>query len=162
MSENQEVLTLTQSDEIPCMLLPLDGQTILVPTVTVAEMAPMKPLDEVPGAPSWVLGMYNWRNMKVPVLSFELLNGSQAFSLNNQGRVAVLNNTGVDDELPFVAVHTQGIPRMARVGEKDISENKEVARKPFDLIAVRVGLEEFIIPDVSAMEAAYVKADIKI
>ena len=155
MSQNS-VATLQQSNEIPCLLLPLIDTTLLVPTVTVAEMAPMHPPKEVEDAPTWLYGMYYWREIEVPLLSYEALNGMPVPALNMSGRVAVFNNTGVDDKLSFIAIATQGIPRMARVGENDIVQDMERFKNTVDLMMVKVGMEEFVIPDVSALEKAYI------
>ena len=158
MSDNQQV-DLVGEDEIPCMLLPMNDYFLLVPTVTVAEMAPVKPLADVPDAPDWLMGMYEWRDMKVPVMSIDTLNGDGRQEINREGRIAVLNNTGVNEKFPFIALHTQGIPRMARVGSKDIEEDTEAPKKSFNLMAVKVGLESFIIPDVSALENVLTEVD---
>lgn len=144
----------SQVTNVPCLLLPLLGTTLVVPNVTVAEMAPMTPVQEVAGTPDWFVGFYHWRNQKVPLLSYEVLNGGARYPLNPLGRIAVLNNTGVNPNLPFIAVATQGIPRMARIGEEDIAENDEIARGSFDLMRVKVGVEELVIPDIAALEAS--------
>lgn len=147
---------LTQNAEltnIPCLLLPLLGTTLVVPNVTVAEMAPMAPVQEVAGTPEWFVGFYHWRNQKVPLLSYEVLNGGTRYPLNPLGRIAVLNNTGLHPNLPFIAVATQGIPRMARIGEEDVVEQEGIERAQFDLMRVKVGVEELVIPDITALEA---------
>jgi len=154
---DKSVAQFSEQGEIPCLLVPLMGSTLLIPTVTIAEMAPMQPAESIPDSPDWLIGLYHWRNQAIPLLSYEVLNGRAYSPLNPQGRVAVLNNTGVDDRLPFVAVPTQGIPRMAKVGKDDIVENTEVQKRPFDLMAVRVGMEELFIPDVAALENAFIK-----
>ena len=75
--------------DIPCMLLKLvDGQ-MLVPTVTVAEMAPIQPFDIIPNTPDWFLGYYPWRNLRVPVLSYETMNMQSSPKIGARGRVAV-------------------------------------------------------------------------
>jgi len=144
-------------DEIPCLLLPLVDMTLLVPTVTVAEMAPMRPVQSVENFPDWLIGFYEWRQIKVPVISYETINGGARHPLNPNGRMAVLNGTGVDKNLPFIAVPTQGIPRMARVCEPDISENQEQSKRTFDLMQVKIGVEQFAIPDLAALEHAYLR-----
>ncbi|TVZ37240.1 chemosensory pili system protein ChpC [Alteromonadaceae bacterium 2753L.S.0a.02] len=150
-------LTVNKDDtEIPCLLVPLLGTTLLLPTVTVAEMAPMRPVQSVANAPQWMLGKYEWRNSYVPVIVFEAINGGKLTPLNPQGRMAVLNNTGVDSRLPFLAIPTQGIPRMVRIAENDIVENAQAYKKEFDEMPVKVGLEEMVIPNVTALEKAYI------
>lgn len=150
----EEQLAITNIQELACMLLPMLDHNLLVPTTSIAEMSSIQPLASVDDAPEWLMGMYSWRGISVPVISIESINGGKSI-LNPQGRIAVLNNTGVNQSLPFLAIHTQGIPRMARVADEDITEDENIDRRPFDTMAVKVGLEEFYIPDITAIEVAY-------
>jgi chemosensory pili system protein ChpC len=143
--------------QIPCLLLPLHGRTLLVPTVTVAEMVPMAPCQREEGLPDWSLGTFEWRGRQVPLVSFEHLSGDPVTELAPKGRFAVLNNTGLSDDLPFIAVPTRAIPRMARIAPDDIKENPGSLKKPCELMRVKVGMEELAIPDVSALEKAYLE-----
>ncbi len=159
MSDEEQFPTLEGEEElkegeIACMLVPLLDRVLLLPTVTVAEMAPMHPVGSIPNAPNWLLGFYEWRSTRVPVIAYEGVNGGPVTPLNPQGRMAVLNNTGVDSRLSFIAIPTQGIPRMVRISEEDISENTRIDKRPYDKMPVRVGMEEFVIPDVAALEQA--------
>lgn len=158
---NENPLEVTDSGrDIPCFLLPLMDETLLVPTVTVAEMGSIQPFEIIHNTPDWFLGFYNWRNIRVPVISFETLNGSHSPKLNSRGRVAVLNNTGDSEKLPFLSIITQNIPRMTRVEEKDITENAGDDKRRFDLMSVKVGLEELVIPDIAALEEAVLGLDL--
>lgn len=147
-------LAITNQSEIPCMLIPMVEHTVLLPNTSVAEMCAVTGLEDVENAPDWLMGMYPWRGTQVPVMSVEALNGGEV-TFNREGRIAVLNNTGQNPELPFIAIHTQGIPRMSRVSEDDISENEGVESREYDVMAVKVGMEEFYMPDVAAIESAY-------
>jgi len=153
-TSDESVPTLEKGSNVPCLLVPLLDRVLLLPSVAVAEMAPMRPVGSVANAPKWLLGFYEWRGARVPVLSFESINGGPLTPLNPQGRMAVLNNTGVNDKLPFVAVPTQGIPRMVRVNEEDIVENTDRQRQAFELLQVKLGMEQFVIPNISALEKA--------
>lgn len=141
--------------EIPCMLLPMRDSILLLPTVTVAEMAPMKPLEKVNGKPDWVLGNYEWRETSVPLVSYERLNGASEHELNKEGRIAVINNTGVNHKkLPFFAIATQSIPRMARIGNKDIQVDERSELEQYDTMRVMIGVERLIIPNIQKIENA--------
>lgn len=154
---NSQVAKKNQLHEIPCLLVPLHNRTLLVPTVTVAEMVPVAPYEGEADSPDWFLGFFEWRGQKVPLVSFELLAGDTDASVAAKGRVAVMNNTGVSEDLPFIAIPTQGIPRMARVSPEDIKEDANAVKKPFELMRVKIGLEELTIPDVTALEKAYLE-----
>ncbi|WP_045856019.1 chemotaxis protein CheW [Teredinibacter purpureus] len=159
MSEGA-IAVASEGPEIPCLLVPLLDNILILPTVSVAEMASMHPLTAIDNAPPWLLGYYEWRNIKVPVVSYEGLNGGSVTPLNPQGRMAVLNNTGVDERLAFVAIPTQGIPRMVRIHEKDIVENTSEAVKAYDDMHIKLGLEEFTLPNIAAIEKACLETGI--
>ena len=142
-------------EEVPSLLIPLGGRTLLVPTVSVAEMAPYGQVEPEQDAPSWLLGQFAWRNQKVPLLSFEDINGEAKPEMHARSRVAVFNNTGVSDQLPFIGVVTQGIPRLARVVEEEISEIDDAQKKPFERMHVSLAGEAAVIPDIAALEQAY-------
>lgn len=137
-------------------MVPLAGRTLLLPTVTIAEMVSYSAPQAIDQAPDWLLGMVEWRNLQVPVLSFEVLNGEVNPGAAVRSRLAVLNNTGVSDELPFIAVATQAIPKLVRVSGQDITESEE-PNQPFDLMRVEVDDEPLVIPNVSALEQVYVE-----
>ena len=145
-----------QPEEIPCLMVPLAGRTLLMPTVTIAEMVSYSAPQAVDQAPDWLLGMVEWRNLQVPVLSFEVLNGEANPGTAIRSRLAVLNNTGVSDELPFIAVPTQAIPKLVRVSGQDITESEE-PNQPFDHMRVEVDDEILVIPDISSLEQVYME-----
>lgn len=145
----------TTPENIPCLMIPLAGRSLLVPTVTVAEMVSYKRPEPVEDSPEWLLGVVEWRNQRVPVLSFEVLNGEANPGVATRSRLAVFNNTGVSEDLPFIAVVSQAIPKLVRVTASDIDE-ADIALEPFDRMWVDVEGEQAVIPDVSALEQLYV------
>ena len=159
MSELQQ-RHVNSATEIPCMLLPMVNHSLILPTTTIAEMSPMLPLEDLPDLPDWVVGLYNWRNMKIPVISIESINSGGKPPINPQGRIAVLNSTGTLDGLPFIGIHTQGIPRMTRVSENDIQDNPNLPKREYDALSVKVGMEEFYLPDVAKLEMATIHLDV--
>lgn len=156
MSGNMpQAIETTNIEEVPSLLIPLGGRTLIVPTVSVAEMAPYARVEPEADAPSWFLGYFLWRDQAVPLLSFEDINGEAKPEVQGQSRVAVFNNTGVSDDLPFIGVLTQGIPRLTRVVEEEISTIEDARKKPFELMHVSLAGEVAVIPDVAALEQAY-------
>lgn len=143
--------------EVASLLIPLHERLMLVPNVTVAEIVPVSPVNPVPHAPDWYMGNCMWRELTIPLLSFEALNGENKPDYNSRSRFAVLNTTGINESLPFIAILTQGIPRLARVNEEEISEREDVDRKPFELMHVSWAGEEAVIPDVAALERKFLE-----
>ncbi len=139
--------------EIASLLVPLQGLQLLVPNVTVAEIVPVSQILPVEGAPEWYLGNCIWREQRVPLVSYEAMNGGAKSGIHGRARFAVLNTTGTSDQLPFMAMLTQGLPRLARVNEEEISAMDVDEKKPVEFMHVAWAGEEAIIPDVAAMEA---------
>lgn len=150
MKANQRIEKKVQ--EVASLLIPLHERLLLVPNVTVAEIVPVTQVTAIQDAPEWYLGNCVWREQTTPLLSLEALNGDARPSFNNRSRFAVFNTTGLHESLPFIALLTQGIPRLARVNEEEISEREDMDNKPFELMHVSWAGEEAIIPDVAALE----------
>lgn len=144
----------TQDQALSCMLIPIKAQTLVVPTVSVAEMAMVAPIFPDNSGPDWFLGFYSWRNGRVPLVSFEKLNGESVAGINPNGRIAVLNSTGVSEDVPFIAIPTQGIQRDMDIRQEDILGYNN-ATQLYEVMHIRVGTEELVIPDVSGIERAY-------
>ncbi|MGV8836127.1 chemotaxis protein CheW [Cellvibrio sp.] len=141
--------------EVASLLIPIQGRLLLAPNVTVAEIVPVSQVIPVEDAPAWYLGNCSWREQTIPLLSFEVMNGEDKPGVASRSRFAVLNTTGVNESLPFIAILTQGLPRLARVTEEEITEREDADNKPFELMHVSWAGEEAVIPHVEAMERAF-------
>ena len=138
--------------EVASLLIPLAGLSLLLPNVTVAEIVPLPALDAVAQVPDWYLGDCLWRELRIPVVSFERLNQEALPPVQHSARLAVLNATGVHNDLPFIAVLTSGLPRLARVTEEELAIRDDIEPKPFDLLNVAWAGESAVIPDITALE----------
>lgn len=145
--------------EVPCLLLPVTFGQLLLPTVTIAEMMPYQsPQPKTQKTPPWFLGDLFWRGLTIPLVSFEQMTGRDSAAVGDDSQVAVFNHTGVNDQLPFLAIPTTGIPRLSRITSEEIVALTKVEVKPYEIMHVSIsGGEAAIIPDVSALESACVE-----
>lgn len=131
------------------LLLPLLGRTLLLPSVALAELVNLLPVE--PGgapAPAWYLGAVRWRERRVPLLSFEAAaTGGAPPALR---RIAVLHALGGHGGLDFLALALQGLPRPCKV-ESDLAASGEVCAA-LELEAVTLAGESARIPDLPALE----------
>lgn len=146
--ESQKVL------EIASLLIPLQGYQVLLPNVSVAEIIPIAQSNPVNNAPLWYLGNIIWREQNIPLVSFEAMNDEAKSGLHNRARFAVLNTTGISNDLPFMAIVAQGLPRLARVSEEEISTQESEDLKAFVMMHVSWAGEDAIIPALGKMEQA--------
>lgn len=140
--------------EIASLLIPMQGYQLLLPNVSVAEIVPVSQVTSVQDAPAWYLGTCSWREQEVPLLSLEALNDEPKGEAHARARFAVLNSTGTSDDLPFIAIVCQGLPRLARVSEEEITPHEHDEPKTYQLMQVSWAGEEAIIPDLPRIERA--------
>jgi chemosensory pili system protein ChpC len=142
--------------DIPSMLLPVHDRQLLLPGVSVAEIVNYSYPDCPDNAPAWLLGYIQWRQMAVPLLSFEILNQQDAPNYSGVPRIAVLNNTGLDENVPFIAIVLQGIPRLLRILPQDLTEVTDTELGAAEVAAMNISSgETVLLPNISVLEQAY-------
>jgi chemosensory pili system protein ChpC len=141
--------------DVPSLMLPFNDKVLLMPTVTVAEIVGYGQPAPIEGAPDWLLGKFRWRNQEVPMLSLELLSGQPLPDTSLYSRVAVLNHTGISDDLPFIAVPTVGIPKLERVTEDQLTMQDSEPANRFEKARVNLNGEDLVIPEIASLEQAY-------
>ncbi|MCO7225249.1 chemotaxis protein CheW [Pleionea sp. CnH1-48] len=142
-----------QINEVYSLMIPIVDQSILLPNSTVAEIVPFGDVERLNDVgPEWYIGHLNWRNMKVPLVSVDILNGGEDPQANKRSRVAVVNTIGDSEELPYIAIIVQGIPRLTHVTRPAISLVEEVELGIADKARVKIGSIQATIPDLEKLE----------
>lgn len=136
-------------NSLTALLMPLRDRTLLLPNVAMAELVPYQTPERRDGMPDWLLGDIGWRNLTLPLLSFEVASGSQT-DIGRDARIAVLNAIGDRPGAPFLALLLQGIPRALKVDTDLPAAAGTLA--PLELAAVRIGDELVKIPDLEGLE----------
>ncbi len=140
--------------EIRCVLVPVGQLRLLLPNATVAEVITLSKPEPVAGAPDWLLGRIAWRGWRVPLVSFTRLAGVGEGDSELSMRVAVLKALGDHPELPFIAILTQGFPRLTTLNAELIIPTHDGSPLPPGTRAhVLVRDDEAMIPDLEAIEA---------
>lgn len=139
--------------EIRCVLIPVGNLRLLLPNATVAEVITMPTPETVEGAPDWLLGRIAWRGWRVPLVAFTRLAGAKEGDAD-LARVAVLKALGGNSRMPFVAVVTQGFPRLTTLNaELIIPTHDGNALPPGVKAQVLVRDDVAVIPDLEGIEA---------
>jgi chemosensory pili system protein ChpC len=146
---SQAVLVQESPDSLVGLIVPLHERKLLLPNVAVAELVPYRTPTAVTGLPHWVLGELPWRELRLPLLSFEAASGGPV-ELGVTPRIAVLNAISGRLSTRFIALLVQGIPRSYRLSA-DLPA-AEVTLGPLELAAVTLEDEVLRIPDLQALE----------
>lgn len=112
--------------DIRSVLIPITGHTLLLPNATVAEVITYTQPDSFEDAPSWVLGRVTWRGWRVPVVSISMLGRWAGSEQTSGAKIAVLKGLGGNADMPFMAIVTQGFPRLVTVNPESMM-NQESA-----------------------------------
>ncbi len=100
------------------LLLPIAGAQLLLPNAAVAEIVPYMDPEPLPSAPDWMLGLFSWRERKIPMISFEAVCGASPPPPGLRARIAVINVLGGWQDPPFYALAIQDLPHLVQV-ERD-------------------------------------------
>jgi chemosensory pili system protein ChpC len=139
--------------EIRCVLVPVGNLRLLLPNATVAEVITLLTPESVEGAPDWLLGRIAWRGWRVPLVSFTKLAGTPEGDAGLSMRVAVLKALGGNPRLPFIAVVTQGFPRLTTLNaELIIPTHDGTPLRPGVRAEVLVRDDVAVIPDLEGIE----------
>ncbi|AHY41202.1 chemotaxis protein CheW [Stutzerimonas decontaminans] len=145
-----QMVVSQDAESLTGLLMPLADRMLLMPNVAVAELIPYRAPQTAQGMPAWFLGQVQWRDLSLPLLSFEAASSGQAQPVGNAARVAVLNAVGGRDHVKFIALLVQGIPHSIKV---DASlARADVALAPLELDAVNLGDVQARIPDLIGLE----------
>ncbi|MNQ44637.1 CheW-like domain protein [compost metagenome] len=148
-----------RSSHLIGLLLPLADRTLILPNVAVAEL-----IDYQPGAfdldsPPWYLGQVNWRDRKIPLLSFESACGQKTV-IGERARIVVLNTLSGRPNLKFIALLVQGIPRSYKLDSQ--LSYVDVPLCTLEKAAVQVADQVAKVPDLLALEELLVGAGLAV
>lgn len=132
------------------LLLTLSDRLLLLPNTAVAELVAYRHVQPAENSPNWLLGQISWRDLNLPLLSFEAAS-SDATVVTERARVVIVNAIGGRPKFRYFGLLIQGIPRSTRIDESLLSEQDETLL-PLELDAVNIEGEIAKIPDLIALE----------
>jgi len=147
-----QAIQAKQASEMVALLLPVSGKYLVLPTVALAEITPMPPVRPVAEGPNWLLGWINWRELDIPVVSFEGINDEPFAPANIGQRIAVVNGVVDSDRMAFYAIALQAMPRLFRIAEEDVQENPDAVKGVAESMAVYAEGTPALIPDLEYIE----------
>ncbi len=145
-------------DTLRCLLIPLAGRKMLLPSVAVAEVLPYAAVEPLAGSPAWLLGRIEWRATAIPLLSFERLVGEPLPEEKERGgcRVAVFHTLAEKEEHaekpPFYGVAIQGIPHLIQLRESELTLLQASSGDEPVLFRVEVQGRLAVIPNLELLE----------
>ncbi|HVH35389.1 chemotaxis protein CheW [Tahibacter sp. UC22_41] len=145
--------------EIRGVLIPITNGRVLLPNATVAEVITLANVEKIANAPEWILGRLSWRGWRLPLFSFAILSGLTHEEGSTGARVAVLKAIGGHAKMPFIAMLTQGFPRLTTVSPELLIPTGDEHHHPHGVRAqVLVRDDQAVIPDLNQIETLMAEA----
>lgn len=145
--------------EIRGVLIPITNGRVLLPNATVAEVITLANVEKIANAPEWILGRLSWRGWRLPLFSFAILSGLTHEEGSTGARVAVLKAIGGHAKMPFIAMLTQGFPRLTTVSSELLIPTGDEHHHPHGVRAqVLVRDDQAVIPDLNQIETLMAEA----
>jgi len=138
---------------ITSLVIPIGTAQLLLPSVAVAEILHERPLSTQLGEPDWLLGLLNWREHLIPVISLEELAGLEFPPPESEPRTIILYGNP-KNKVPYYAFKTQGMPHSLQVVKDLLLLPQEVNDKPGIIASVEIETRLTWLPDLDYIEEA--------
>jgi chemosensory pili system protein ChpC len=103
------------TDVLRCLLLPIREQILVVPYPLIAEVIPYEKLEKFPNQPPWILGLLDWRGVKLPIVTLEMIDETfSEYTVTEDAQLVILNRISESSKLDFYGIVLQGVPRRSR------------------------------------------------
>lgn len=144
---------MSESQAVRCMLLPMSSINLVIPSSAVAEIIGYSEPSRLDDSSDWFLGVVLWRGAYVPVISVEQMCGIDTVHVVPRSRIGIIYNPEKDDDLPYVGLHMQDIPRayLAEFGKMESGTDDGLSQ----FLLSRLDDDQFnrTIPNLDAMIA---------
>lgn len=138
--------------DLSALLVPVIGQLLVVPSAVVVEIIKRRELVRPPGAPDWLLGTLQWHHERLPVLSFEALNGQTDADAGHGSRIVITSALAEGGQRRNYAILAQGVPHLLLMTAADVQAVEAPALGPAERMKVRVHGQDAAIPDFDFIE----------
>ena len=142
--------------ELYSLLIPLQGERLLVPRMCVAEVIPFADTarSREDPAPDWFFGTVEWNNRRVPVVSFDDTGAEQRKSKRSRTRVVVFHAITAELKTGYFGILTQGFPQLVRVNADVLGlETEQPVPDDFPALCRARMIHEYpLIPDIERLE----------
>ena len=141
--------------EIRGLLIPLEGDQLLLPNAAVAELIDYREPQKGARDSDWYQGVISWRQRTLPVISLEPLMNRPLSGSSQRKRIVVCHTLGDAAKRPFLGIVANAIPRLVRIREENIVPIAQQSEGESDwliLARLEVDGEAAAIPDLSGLE----------
>lgn len=142
--------------ELYSLLIPLRTERLLVPRMCVAEVIAFAETERArdEAAPDWFLGVIDWNNRRVPVVSFDGPAADERKAKRSRARVVVFHGLTQELKTGYYGLLTQGFPQLVRVNPDVLGlETEQPLPTSFPALCRARMIHEYpLVPDIERIE----------
>jgi len=139
--------------------VPLDGITLIVPSAAVAEVINPLTLTPVPFGQPWLKGVFGWRTLAVPVISFEALVGMPEPASTAAGKIVIFYPLRGRADWEFYGMFATAEPRPQALSQNEpVASDSELPKLPCIAAGLKVGGKLMLIPDMDEIKKVFYPA----
>ena len=155
MADSSQTAKLEKQREeiLRCLVIPAGDINILLPNTVVAEVSVLGELNQIEeDMPEWFSGLFSWRGVDIPLVSFSRMMGHDAESGK---RVAVLNTLSGTTANKFIGLSISGIPRLVMVNAQmvDYKDGNIASNNDAILAEMDLGGDHILDPDLPCLRS---------
>lgn len=134
------------------LLFPMKQGLLVSPDVTVAEIVDYQKARSVKTDCDWLLGDIEWRNIQVPVISFDKLIGEKELQIARAAKIVVMHTLSQRQAFKFWAFVVHDSPTMQTISEEVLIQNQ--AQQLPDEVIMQADLlgEHILLPNITLIE----------
>jgi len=143
------------SDTLTGIVLRDANVNLLLPNSAVAEILTYRRPDPVKGTAAWLLGVLDWRDNLVPMISLGAAQtGRKPEDIGRRASIAVCYTPSGNPDLPYVAMLATDTPRLVNFRAANMKPASATRTNPFFLHPLIYDKQPAWIPDIDAIERA--------
>ncbi len=139
------------AESLSSVMMPLQDRNLLLPANVIVETTSMSGLIVESRVQRWILGHKYWRNLRIPVITFEILAGGGLKKHSEHARIIVFHGQTDQELMPYWGMLVQDIPRSVQISDQNITVSEENISK-FEHVAVEFQGRHARIPDLGQIE----------
>lgn len=143
---------------LDCYIIPSSPQPLLLPVECVAEVVAKPEIDKLENAPAkWMQGHVNWRNQRLPVMSFAgLLDPDLDESKKRKPILVVLNPIPNAARKAYSAILCYGdVKKVAVEPDMEFGDSPSGGDRRYVEAIIKIGDAEFVVPRLTALGVAF-------
>jgi len=144
--------------KINCYILPSKPSPLLLPVECVAEVVAQPVIEKMDSAPaSWMQGHVNWRNQRLPVMSYSGLHNAELADSDKQNPLlVVLNPIPNAARKAYSSLLCYGdVKQIAVIPDMGFGEVPQGSDRRYIESVITIGEQDFIVPKLTALGVAF-------